>query len=164
MRMVNMTIYLNHYNNSSNGEQRMLKSFLAALIVLGMSIGSAFAEVDVNKADRAALDGVKGIGPAMAKAILDARKKGGAFRDWEDFQSRVKGVGEKNSDKLSASGLKVNGQAKWDTAAPKMSINWTKADAKGQPAGAPRPDNTNAAVDKLHNAKSAAAPASTLKP
>lgn len=81
MRMVNMTIYLNHHNNSSNGEQRMLKSFLAALIVLGMSIGSAFAEVDVNKADRAALDGVKGIGPAMAKAILDARKKGGAFRE-----------------------------------------------------------------------------------
>lgn len=131
----------------------MVKCFIAVLAALVMSIGPAFAEVDVNKADRAALDSVKGIGPAMAKAILDARRKGGAFSDWEDFQTRVKGVGEKNSDKLSASGLAVNGQAKWDTSAPKMSINWTKNDANGQraPSAQGQPDAKPAAT--MHNAK-----------
>ena len=131
----------------------MLKSFfaaLAALAVLFLSIGPAFAEVDVNKADRTALDGIKGIGPAMAKAILDARKKGGAFQDWEDFQTRVRGVGDKNSDKLSAAGLTVNGQAKWDASPPKMSIKWTKTDPNGQkPPAAQRPVNANTAAGKM---------------
>lgn len=147
MRAVNMTCVMVYHSKSLNGEYRMVKRFLAALAALFMLIGPAFAEVDVNKADRAALDSVKGIGPAMAKAILDARRKGGAFSDWEDFQTRVKGVGEKNSDKLSASGLTVNGQAKWDTSAPKMSINWTKNDTDGQrpPSGQRQPEATPAA-------------------
>jgi competence protein ComEA len=89
----------------------MLKKMLFAVATLVASMGFAFANVDVNKADQAALDGVKGIGPTMSKAILAERKKG-EFKDWEDFQSRVKGIGDKNSEKFSQSGLTVNGAAK----------------------------------------------------
>ncbi|WP_307719030.1 ComEA family DNA-binding protein [Massilia glaciei] len=80
--------------------------------------GFAFAQVDVNKADAAALDGIKGVGPKMSKAILDERTKGGAFKDWADFQTRVKGVGEKSAVKLSTNGLQVNGKALNGAAGP----------------------------------------------
>lgn len=88
----------------------MLKKLLLATAVLIATMGFAFAQVDVNKADQAALDSVKGIGPKTSKAIIDERKKGGDFKDWTDFEKRVKGIGEKNAAKLSNAGLTVNGQ------------------------------------------------------
>lgn len=89
----------------------MFKKLLVGLAALVASVGFAFAQVDVNKADQAALDSVKGIGPVMSKKIIDERKKGGNFKDWPDFQTRVKGIGEKNSVKFSQAGLTVNSQA-----------------------------------------------------
>ena len=90
----------------------MLKKFLLACIAFVMTMGIAFADVEVNKADQAALDGVKGIGPTISKAIIAERTKNGDFKDWADLQKRVKGIGDKNSSKLSQAGLVVNGQAK----------------------------------------------------
>lgn len=98
-------------------ENRMARKILFALLALIASMGMAFADVDVNKADQAALDGVKGIGPVMSKRIIDERSKGGAFKDWNDFEKRVKGIGDKNSTKLSEAGLTVNGQSKAGTTA-----------------------------------------------
>lgn len=88
----------------------MLKKLMFAVAALTVATGFAFAQVDVNKADQVALDGVKGIGPKTSKAILDERKKGGNFKDWNDFEGRVKGVGEKSAVRLSDAGLTVNGQ------------------------------------------------------
>src|ERR1700693_689052 len=48
----------------------MFKQLLVALITVIAGIGFAFAQIDVNKADQSALDGIKGIGPAMSKHIL----------------------------------------------------------------------------------------------
>lgn len=90
----------------------MLKKIIFAVVTLLASMSFAFADVDVNKADQAALDGIKGIGPAKSKAILAERAKGGNFKDWSDFETRIKGIGPKNSIKLSDAGLTVNGQAK----------------------------------------------------
>lgn len=90
----------------------MFKKLLLVAGALIASIGFAFANVEVNQADQAALDGIKGIGPTTSKAILDERKKGGNFKDWNDLQTRVKGVGDKSSDKFSEAGLTVNGKAK----------------------------------------------------
>jgi len=87
----------------------MLRKLLLAVGAVIASIGFAFANVEVNQADQAALDGIKGIGPTTSKAILDERKKGGNFKDWNDLQTRVKGVGDKSSDKFSQAGLTVNG-------------------------------------------------------
>lgn len=88
----------------------MLKKWLLAIASV-LVIGTAFAGVDVNKADQAALDSVRGIGPTMSKAILEERKKGN-FKDWNDLQTRVKGIGDKSSEKFSQAGLTVNGASK----------------------------------------------------
>jgi competence protein ComEA len=100
----------------------MLKRLLLAIAAAVATMGIAFAQVDVNKADQAALDTIKGIGPAKSKAILEERAKG-QFKDWADFESRVKGVGEKSAIRLSEAGLQVNGKSR-DGAAIKV------ADAK----------------------------------
>lgn len=90
----------------------MLKKIIFVVASLCASVCFAFVDVDVNKADQAALDGIKGIGPAKSKLILAERAKGGNFKDWADFESRVKGIGEKSAIKLSDAGLTVNGQAR----------------------------------------------------
>ena len=84
----------------------MLKKILA-LTALLFSLAS-FAAVDVNKANAAELDGIKGIGPSLSGKILKERSKGN-FKDWPDLMLRVNGMGEKSSAKLSAQGLTVNG-------------------------------------------------------
>jgi len=96
----------------------MLKKLILAVATMIATMSFAFAQVDVNKADQAALDGIKGIGPKTSQSILDERKKGGPFKDWADLQKRVKGIGDKSSDKLSEAGLTVNGQSKSKAAAP----------------------------------------------
>ena len=74
----------------------MIRKVLLSLVAWVAFMGIAFAQVDVNKADAAALDSVKGIGPAKSKAILEERSKG-EFKDWPDLERRVKGIGEKNA-------------------------------------------------------------------
>lgn len=86
----------------------MFKKILA--FFAAMSLVAAFAAVDVNKATEAELDGIKGIGPVTSKLIASERKKGD-FKSWDDFVTRVKGVGEKNAAKFSAEGLTVGGAA-----------------------------------------------------
>lgn len=96
----------------------MIRKLLLAVATLVACMGMAFAQVDVNKADQAALDSIKGIGPAKSKAIMAERTKG-EFKDWADFEQRVKGIGEKNAIKLSEAGLMVNGKARDGAAAPR---------------------------------------------
>ena len=88
------------------------KKFSAVLFLLAAGIGIALAQVDVNQADQAGLGSVKGVGPAMSKRILDARKQGGAFKSWDDLQERVTGIGPKSAARLSAGGLTVGGKSK----------------------------------------------------
>ena len=119
----------------------MFKKLLLGVVGLIATMGFAFAQVDVNKADQAALDGIKGIGPATSKTILNERKKGGDFKDWADFEKRVKGIGEKNSAKLSEAGLTVNGKNKPN--APAKAPAAAKADnkMKGAAAGKTMPNS-----------------------
>ncbi len=99
---------------------------------------ASWAAVDVNKASDAELDGVKGVGPALSKRIIEARKEA-PFKDWPDFMNRVKGVKEKAAAKLSAEGLTVNGQAFAGAAAPaQVARNESKAEPKKAEAGAPK--------------------------
>lgn len=90
----------------------MLKKFLmvATTVLSLLMLQTAYAAVEINTADQAALDGVAGIGPATSRAILEERKKNGNFKDWPDLEQRVRGIGERNSVKLSAAGLVINGQ------------------------------------------------------
>jgi len=113
----------------------MMKKLMLAVAAFAASTGFAFAQVDVNKADAAALDGIKGIGPNMSKTILDERGKAGPYKDWADFQKRIKGMGDKRAAKLSEAGLQVNGQAKEGAAAkPEEKGGKQKTVAKPEPA------------------------------
>jgi len=134
----------------------MMKKLLLAIATMVATMGFAFAQVDVNKADAPALDGIKGVGPKMSKAILDERAKG-EFKDWADFEKRVKGVGDKSSAKLSAAGLQVNGKSK--DGAPMTAKSADAKPAKAAPA-------TPAAAPVAPGAKAAAAakPADAKKP
>ena len=113
----------------------MIKKLMLAVATLVASMGFAFAQVDVNKADAAALDSVKGVGPAMSKAIIDERTKSGPFKDWADFQKRVKGVADKRAAQLSKAGLQVDGKSK--DGAPMTATATAKADAKADAAAKP---------------------------
>lgn len=120
----------------------MFKKLLLLVAACILMVSSAFASVDVNKGDQAALDGIKGLGPTKSKAIIEERKKNGDFKDWADFEKRVKGVGEKSAAKLSEAGLTVNGVARatkteTKTEAKVDSKAEPKADAKATAASAP---------------------------
>jgi len=91
---------------------RLLKNILLAIVTLFAVMNFAMAQVDANHADQAALDGIKGLGPTTSKAIIAERNTNGKFKDWADFESRVRGIGEKKSVRLSQSGLTVNGRSK----------------------------------------------------
>lgn len=112
----------------------MLKKIAAALAAMAFAMVS-FAAVDANKGSVADLDGLKGVGPAMSKRIVDARKQS-EFKDWPDLMSRVKGVKGKTAAKLSAEGLTVNG-ASFKDGAPAKVDKVAKADSKVKPTAKP---------------------------
>ncbi|UXU88796.1 ComEA family DNA-binding protein [Burkholderia sp. S-53] len=84
----------------------MIRKWFAAAVMLG-AVASAWAAVDVNTANEDALVGIKGIGPARAKAILDERGARGPFRNAEDLASRVKGMGGHTVERLQQEGLTI---------------------------------------------------------
>ena len=84
----------------------MFKKILVTAAMLA-AFGQAFASVDVNSANESALRGIKGIGPAKAKAILDERAAHGPFKDASDLSKRVKGLGGHTVERLQAEGLAV---------------------------------------------------------
>jgi competence ComEA-like helix-hairpin-helix protein len=82
----------------------MMKSIISALVVFFAWISLAFAAVDINSANEAELDKIKGVGPAKAKAIADERKKNGPFKSLDDVAARVKGIGDKTVAEWKKSG------------------------------------------------------------
>ena len=84
----------------------MFKKLIVIALTLFAAITSFAAEL--NKATQAELESISGIGPSMSNRILEERKKS-SFKDWPDFATRVKGVGQKKAAKFSQAGLTVNG-------------------------------------------------------
>jgi competence protein ComEA len=123
----------------------MLKKILFLLAMLYAA--ASFAAVDVNKATATELDGIKGIGPAVSKRIIDERKKGD-FKSWDDFISRVKGVGEGNAAKFSAEGLTVKGEEFKKSAAAKKEAKEDKKDAKAEAKADKKEAKAEAKADK----------------
>ncbi len=134
----------------------MLKKILAVLAMLYAA--ACFAAVDVNKASAAELDGVKGIGPSTSKRIMDERKKGD-FKDWNDFITRVKGVGQGNAAKFSKEGLTVGGAA-FSKTAVKAEKKEAKEDKKEAKAAA---KDAKPAASAAKAAASGAKPAASAK-
>lgn len=84
----------------------MFKKILILLTLCYCAL--SFAAVDVNHATAAQLSSIKGIGPAISARIVKERAKG-SFKDWNDFISRVHGVGKVSAAKYAAAGMTVNG-------------------------------------------------------
>ena len=103
-------------------------------LILTLASAAAFAAVDINKADQAALETVKGIGPGLSAKLLDERKKG-SFKDWGDLIERVGGVGPGNAARLSTAGLTV-GDKPYSAASPRAVTSAAKPGTKasGTPA------------------------------
>jgi competence protein ComEA len=60
---------------------------------------AAGSVVNLNTATVDQLDGLPGIGPAMAARIVEYRQKNGGFKKLEDLMN-IRGIGEKNFLKL----------------------------------------------------------------
>ncbi|MBB5459380.1 helix-hairpin-helix domain-containing protein [Paraburkholderia sp. Cpub6] len=136
----------------------MLKKLFMLCLAVALSLSAGFAAaVEVNTADQAALESVKGIGPVHAKAILDERAKNGPFKNADDLAARVKGIGQKSVENLEAAGLTINGSS----APPTGAKTSTKSATKTTPAA---PAATAAAPAATTAAPAAAAPASAAKP
>jgi competence protein ComEA len=65
--------------------------------------------LDINQANEAELDSVKGMGPALSAKVLKARTQG-PFKDWPDLMQRVSGIRHNKAQQFSEQGLTVNGQ------------------------------------------------------
>lgn len=90
----------------------MLKRLVLLLAALVFTMSTAFAaSVDVNSADQATLESLKGIGPVKSQAIIDERAKHGPFKDADDLARRVKGLGAKSVTKLEGEGLTIGGSS-----------------------------------------------------
>lgn len=69
--------------------------------------GGAAVQVDVNTATAAELERIKGIGPRIAARIVQARERGGRFRDADDLRQRVSGIGAAKLKSMRSAGLLV---------------------------------------------------------
>ena len=91
------------------------------MVVVGwlLAMGLAFAQVNINTAKKEQLDGLKGIGPTKAQAIVDYRKKNGPFKSVDDLQN-VPGIGPATLKDLR-SDVTVSGVSRPVVAAPAAS-------------------------------------------
>ncbi|MPW06211.1 helix-hairpin-helix domain-containing protein [Paraburkholderia sp. CNPSo 3155] len=137
----------------------MLKKLFMLCVAVALSLSAGFAAaVEVNTADQAALESVKGIGPVHAKAILDERAKNGPFKNADDLAARVKGIGQKSVENLEAAGLTINGSS-----APPTGAKTSTKPATKTPLAAPAA-TTAAAPAATTAAPAEATPASAAKP
>lgn len=81
-----------------------MKRFLRMLVLaltLGPGLALSSGPVNINTADAATLEQLKGIGPAKAKAIVDFRKQHGNFSSAADL-AKVPGIGDKTVAQLGS--------------------------------------------------------------
>jgi len=81
---------------------------MCGLLVL-MCCHTALA-LDINQANEAELDSVKGMGPSLSAKVLTARSQG-PFKDWSDLMQRVSGIRQHKAKQFSDQGLTVDNQA-----------------------------------------------------
>ena len=88
-------------------QQRGLR--FCATAALALATGLCMA-IDINEANEAELDSIRGFGPPTTARILQERAKA-PFTGWTDLMRRVKGIKDSRARQLSQEGLTVNGQA-----------------------------------------------------
>lgn len=84
---------------------------VAAAAALLFGAAAWAAPLEVNVANQAELEQIKGLGPQRVDVLLAERRAHGAFSSWADLQRRIKGIGPATARKLSEAGLVVGGKA-----------------------------------------------------
>lgn len=80
---------------------------MAVAAVCAMAAPAA-AALDLNRATRAELERLDGVGVVTAERLLQERQKA-AFVDWTDLQRRVKGLRGHSVLRLQRQGVTING-------------------------------------------------------
>lgn len=93
-----------------------MKKLLLVLVSAFVFSISAWAAVDINTATQSQLESLSGVGPKKAQAIIEYRKKNGAFKSVDDL------------DKVPGFGAKTVNSLKKD-----ITVGNTKAAAAGKP-------------------------------
>ena len=70
-----------------------MKKVILLFAALLAYTGLAFGVVNINSASKEQLEGLEGVGPVKAQAIIDYRKKNGPFKKVEDIK-KVDGIGD----------------------------------------------------------------------
>jgi competence protein ComEA len=99
--------------------KQLLQSVFACMMISLAAFGTLYAAVNVNAANEAALEGVKGIGPSKAAAIVKERTAHGPYKNAADLAARVKGLGAKSVARLQQQGLAIGTAAKKTVSAAK---------------------------------------------
>lgn len=129
-----------------------MKKLLLVLLAFFAFSGMALAAVNLNTATKEELDGVKGIGPVKAQAIIEYRTKNGSFKSVDDLKN-VKGFGDKTVAKMRSE-LTVDGAA---PAKAEKKAGGKKAEAKKEEpkAEAAKADSKPAKADAKKEEKPA---------
>ncbi len=102
-----MRLPMSRLASRSTWQRYLLKQWvLGALVCAQLSV---FA-LEINQANEAELDSIKGMGPAMTRKVLNARAEK-PFINWKDLMSRVTGMGKNKAQQFSDQGVLVNGLA-----------------------------------------------------
>ncbi len=91
--------------------RRLLSRAILGVLGSGLAVFALAAPprtTDLNLANQAELEMIKGIGPQLSERILAERTQG-RFANWDDFIARMKGIGPSHATRLSAAGLRVAG-------------------------------------------------------
>ena len=83
--------------------------------------------VNVNSASQSELESIKGLGPSKARAISSEREDGGFYRDANDLQKRVRGIGMKSVEKMVDNGLTIESPSAY-----RETRNGSKASSRAQ--------------------------------
>ena len=98
---------MSHLALRNTWQSCLLKKWLTGALVCAHL--SVFA-LEINQANEAELDSIKGMGPAMTRKVLIARAEK-IFTNWKDLMSRVAGIGKAKAQQFSDQGILVNGQS-----------------------------------------------------
>lgn len=129
-----------------------VRRYLCTVLCMGLYVGllcvplclpTPAAALEVNSANEAELDSMRGLGPDSTARILKARETG-PFAHWTDLMQRVKGIKQGTAQKLSAQGLTVNGQSFTGGANKPASSSLLNPAAGPGPGPAPTPAPTPA--------------------
>jgi competence protein ComEA len=83
-----------------DGQQIVLPRAGAATVAGGAKPGAAGAKLSLAQASQEQLEELDGIGPTLAKRILEYRDANGGFRSLDDLK-QVDGIGDKRFESLS---------------------------------------------------------------